>query len=625
MTVRARPRGLTLFRKLVDDFSTGIREGKARSARLSAPSSSLVQRPNALRDALEELRTHQEELSVADEEMRVQLDELSMSNARVHTERDRYRELFDVAPDAYFVTDRMGAIRDANAASAVMLGIETRFLLGKPLAAVVDAADSRLLRNAVGTLRTASFTELEIRFKPRGGEPRWHAVKGVSVEQHTSILWIARDVEIYHERTAALTTTNDELGVNAIARTRDLERANRDKNELLERERRLRVQLEEEQLAKDRFLEVLSRDLRAPLNAVLGWTQLLRREKLDVNARDRGLATIERNAHAQLRLLEELLDISRIGVDHAQRERVPVELRELVTRAVDGAALESVERKVAVRAALGDEDLFVAGHRSRLERVASNLISNALKFTPAGGTITVTLDHDGTMVRLVVSDNGRGIAPDRLPHVFDAFRPSSSELGTTYDGLGLGLGLYVVREIVQLHGGQAIAESDGDGAGACFIVSLPLASASKARAAVTLREATAPLGRGRVDGLEGLHVLVVDDDDDARELMAALLRHRGAVVDVAADVSGALQAIEISHPDVVVSDVVMPGRSGLELARELRARPTNTMSMVAVSGFTQPDEVESALDAGFDIHVAKPVDSEDLVRAVQDAARLRVH
>jgi PAS domain S-box-containing protein len=628
MTVRARQRGLAQFRKLVDDFGVGVVEGRARSARLTAPSADLVQDPDALREALEELRTHQEELSVADEEMRVQLEELSMSNGRIHTERDRYRELFDVAPDAYFVTDRMGAIRDVNAAGAAMLGIETRFLLGKPLAAVVDAADTRMLRDAVSTLRNSPSAEIEIRFKPRGGELRWYAVKGVSVEQNTALLWIARDVHAYRERTDSLTTTNGELGVDAVVRTRQLERANKDKNELLERERDLRARLEDEQRAKDRFLAVLSRDLRAPLNAVLGWTQLLRREKLDESARDRGLATIERNAHAQLRLLEELRDISRLGVDHAQVERGPVELRALATGVVAAAAAEAAVRKVEIRVALGDEDLLVAGDRSRLERVVSNLVSNALKFTPTAGTITLTLDHDGATVRLVVADNGRGIKPERLPHVFDAFRGSSGETATTYDGLGHGLGLYVARGIVLMHGGEVVAESAGPGAGARFVVSLPLANASKARANVATRAGKAPqapLARGRREGLEGLRVLVVDDDDDARELMAAILRHHGATVDVAANVSAAVQAFAIAQPDVLVSDVVMPGRSGLELARELRARPTTTASMIAVSGFTSPDEVERALDAGFDMHVAKPVDPEDLVRAVRDAALLRVH
>ncbi len=615
MIVRARSRGLSHFRTLVQGFSEGVLEGRGRTLALASRSTDLVQHPDALREALEELGAHQEELAVADEEMRAQLDELSLANARVHGERDRYRELFDVAPDAYFVTDRLGVIRDANTASATMLGIERRFLLGKPLAALVDAADSRELRDALGALRTKPSADVEVRFKPRSGEPRSHAVKGVSVEQNSALLWIARDVQRYHDDAAALSSTNEVLGVDAAARTRDLERANRDKSELLERERRLRAHLEEEHAAKDRFFSVLSHDLRAPLNAVVGWTQLLRREKLDERARDRALAVIERSAQAQLRLIEELLDISRVAADRAPLERAPVDLSELAQRAVGGAAAEAAERRVELRFTRGDEALLVAGDRRRLEQVTNGLLSNALKFTRAGGTIALTVTHDGASARLEVSDSGHGIAQDRLPHVFEAFRHLNIDPATTYDGLGLGL--YVVRQIT--------AESAGVGQGARFVVSLPLASVTRARA-----EAHAPAGPSspqpmQPDLLDGVRVLVVDDDEDSRELMAAIMRHRGAIVTIADGLAAALQAFSLSQPDVLLSDLSMPGGSGLELARELRSRPTTTATMIAISGFTSPAEVDRAFDAGFDMHLAKPLDPDSLVHAVHDAARLRVH
>ena len=299
------------------------------------------------------------------------------------------------------------------------------------------------------------------------------------MEQGSAILWIARDVQQHHDATAALSSTGKALG-GVATRESELERANRDKAELLERERHLRAQLEDEHAAKDRLLSMLARDLRAPLNAVLGWTQLLRREKLDESARDRGLATIERNARALLRLVEELLDISRMARGGAQLERFPVELRELVQRVVEGVATEARERKVDVRLALGEEALLVAGDRRRLEQVTSHLLSNALKFTPPGGTITFTLDHDGATARLVVADSGQGITPDLLPHVFDPFHDGSTDYGgASYEALGLGL--YIVRQFVIMHGGEVVAESQGFGHGSRFVVTLPLASASKAR------------------------------------------------------------------------------------------------------------------------------------------------
>lgn len=622
MTVKARPRGLAHFRAAVRGFSDAVVEGKSRADVLASPSTNLQQDPAALREALEELRTHQEELAAADEEMRAQVEELARASARIHSERDRYHELFDVAPDPYFVTDRLGVVRDLNTAAAAMLGIEVRFLVGKPLAALVDPADTRPLRTALNTLRTEGATELELRFKPRGGQMVWHSLKGVNVEQNAAVLWMARDVHRYHEHAAILASSNEHLSQSVASRTNDLERANRDKDELLARERRLRTQLESEHVAKDRFLAVLSHDLRAPLNAVLGWTQLLRREKLDESARDRALATIERNARAQLRLVEELLDISRFAADKVQLERVPVDFRELVQRAAEGISVEARERKVDLECKLCAAPLVVAGDRRRLEQVMSNLLSNSLKFTPAGGVVRLTLDQDGSYARVVVEDTGRGIAPELLPHVWEPFRQANADYASMQNGLGLGL--YIVRQAVEMHGGDVRAESTGSGKGASFVVRLPLSSADHPRHARGGEYAADATQRTPADTktLQGLRVLVVDDEDDARELTAAILRQRGAIVSLVGDALAALHAVAVSCPDVIVSDVAMPGKSGLDLARDLRSSRTRP-TLVALSGFTSPEEVETALDAGFDIHVAKPVEPQELVDALRDAARLR--
>jgi PAS domain S-box-containing protein len=617
MTAKARPRGLEHFKILVHDFSEGVVEGKLRTDRLTSSASEAG--PSDHLEALDELRRQQEELAVADEEMRMQLEELSGANARVHGERDRYRELFDVAPDAYFITDHVGAIRDVNPEASRMLGIEARFLAGKPLAVLVDAADTRVLRGAMSALATTTTsTSLEIRFKPRTGKPRWHTVKGVNVEQNTAVLWIARDIQAHHEEADALASTNSALGENIATRTRELERANRDNHELLERERRLRKQLEDEHAAKDRLLTMLSRDLRVPINAVLGWTQLLRREKLDENARNRGLAMIERNASAQLRLLEELLDISRFGPGSVQLERIPVDLRALAQRGIEAIAAEANERGVAVRTALAAERVLVPGDRRRLEQVLANLLSNALKFTPRGGSVTVALEHDDTTATLVVTDTGRGIPTDVLPHVFAAFQRRATGDSSASDD-GTGLGLYIAQQLVDAHGGRIVAESDGASAGSRFVVSLPLARHAAARPVAEPAPAISP----RAGALEGVRVLVLDDDADSRELTATVLRLRGAVVAVASDVDAALHAFAVSPPDVLVSVVAMTGRSGLDRARQLRAHPTATTALVAVSGFTSPEQVAAALDAGFDLHLAKPVEPQELVDAVREAARLR--
>jgi PAS domain S-box-containing protein len=618
MTVKTRPRGVAQFEQNARELSETLAAAKVRTSKLGGPTPALAQDPAVLREALQELQVHQEELAVANEELRAQLDELGAATVRIHSERDRYRKLFELTPDSYFVTDLLGIIRDLNGAAARMLGTEVRFLQGKPLVVLVDAADARMLRDAIDALRAQSSVDLELRFKRRNDDAEWHTVKAVRLEDQTAILWFARSVQIaHHTRVALAGATHDARVVAKSAHTADLARANRDMEEILARERRLRTQLEQEHVAKDRFLAILSHDLRAPLNAVVGWAQLLRRERLDEAARDRALATIERSAQAQLRLVEEVLDISRLAADKVQLERVPVVLNELVQHAVDAVATTAVERGIALTVAMDGDRLVVAGDRARLKQVLSNLLSNALKFMPAGGgQITLSLRREGDEARIVVADTGRGISRDLVAHLFDPFE-KGGDFTTAFGGVGLGL--YIVRQCVQLHGGRVLAESDGPGCGARFSVALPLTERFATPAEVVPRSSRG-LGPG---ALEGIRVLVVDDEEDARELMAAILRQHGAVVTVASDVPSAIHAFDGAPPDVVLSDIALPGRNGLDLARDLRARPAMDATLVAVSGFSGTEQIDRALTAGFDVHLAKPVDPAELVTVVRDAARLR--
>jgi PAS domain S-box-containing protein len=618
VTIRTRARGAAQLEENVRELSETIAAAKLRTAKLGAPTPGPVQDPALLREALAELQIHQEELAVANEELRAQLDQVGAATLRIHAERDRYRKLFELTPDSYFVTDRLGNIRDLNGAAARMLDMEVQFLQGKPLTVFVDAADARMLRDALSTLRSQPSVDLELRFKRRNGDPEWHTVKAVRLEDDTAFLWFARSVQAEHATRVALAgATHDARVVAKSAHTADLARANRDMEEILARERRLRTQLEHEHVAKDRFLAVLSHDLRAPLNAVVGWAQLLRRERLDEAARDRALATIERNAQAQLRLVEELLDISRLAADKVQLERVPVVLNELVQHAADAVATTAAERGVVLTVTMDSERLVVEGDRGRLKQVMSNLLSNAMKFMPAGGgQVTLSLRREGDEARIIVADTGRGISPDLLPHLFDPFEKGGDY---TASSGGVGLGLYIVQQCAHLHGGRALAESDGPGRGARFSVELPLTERF-----ATPEDAPPRSTRGPGPGaLEGIRVLVVDDEEDARELMAAILRQHGAVVTVAGDVPEALRVFDGAPPDVVLSDISLPGRSGLDLARDLRARPAMDATLVAVSGFAGPEQIDRALTAGFDVHLSKPVDPAELVAVIRDAARLR--
>ena len=626
MTVKAKPRGVAQFEATVRELSEQVAKARLRTARMEGATTDrdkdLPHDPTALREALEEIRVHQEELAVADEALRAQLDALGHSNLRARAERDRYQQLFDLAPDAYFVTDRLGVIRDANASGARILAIEARFLIGKPLAALIDIADTRTLREGIEMLRTKPAIELEVRLRPRNAEPHWYILKAVPIEAETALLWIAHDV---HARHAASVRESPPTSV----RIAELERVNRDLEELLQRERRLREELASADAAKDRFIAVLSHDLRAPLNAVLGWTQLLRREPLDQSARDRALATIEQNAQAQIRLIEELLDVSRIAGNKMQLERTTLDLTGLVRRSVDAVLPHATECGVDVNAVIGS-GILVVGDRRRLEQAMANLLSNALKFTPRGGRVTVVLERDGQSARITAQDTGRGIAPEYLPSLFDPFRQVGDHT-TPRDGRSgwvpgeRGLGLYVVHRAVEMHGGSVSVQSDGVGRGARFTVLLPLVASSAPPAPSFADGARA--GGPELLSLEGVRVLVVDDDDDSRELLAALLRQAGALVTAASDVATALHAFQTSAPAVVVTEVGMRGHGSLDLMRELGARNDGGAAFVAIGGNAGQDDVEHVLAAGFDVHVAKPIDPAELVAALVSlaGARNRAH
>lgn len=599
MSLRIRRRGADAFVDGVESFSTSVRTGEERAAKLLGPKSELEQDPLVLREALDALRGQHEELLVAEEELRSQLDELGRMGLRLEAERERYADLFERAPDAYVVSDRFGVIRDANAAAVQLFCLETRFLRGKPISAFTDPNDVRAMNDALEVLERGTIRTMELELRPRGGGE-------VQVLAHVSLtsrgqrlLWILRKAP-------------RPLASGEGATARDLARALRDKEELLARERRHREELERANRAKDRFIAILSHDLRAPLNAILGWTQLLRREVLDQAARSRAFETIERNARTQANLIEELLDISRMAADRIQLALAPVDVGSLAQRVVEGAAPRATESGIELSYAV-DPELIVIADRERLEQVLMNLLSNALKYTPAGGQVVVEARRAGAHVRLSVRDTGKGIASDLIGHVFEMY---TQERNYASARSGLGLGLYIVKQLVELQDGKVSVESKGEGHGAAFTVELPVRDAVAAPPSEQFVESDR--------NLRDLRVLVVDDEEDSRELMATILRRAGADVACASGSRAALELFGRWTPDVVVSDLAMPGGDGCELVSEIRARDASVAAL-AVSGFTGEPDMNRALAAGFDVHVGKPVDAAELVEAVHEAARLRHH
>ncbi|MBW4491621.1 MAG: response regulator [Oscillatoria princeps RMCB-10] len=378
---------------------------------------------------------------------------------------------------------------------------------------------------------------------------------------------------------------------------------------------RLYRSAEEANRMKDEFLAILSHELRTPLSAMFGWVRLLRCSQLDEATSARALEAIERNARAQTQLIEDLLDVSRIIRGKLQLNAGPVDLVRVIEAATDTVEQAAEAKEIALNLRLDQTVGPIAGDADRLQQVVWNLLSNAIKFTPEGGRVDLRLERAGSAVEIQVSDTGKGIGPDFLPFVFERFRQADS---STRAYSGLGLGLAIVRNLVELHGGSVSAYSAGLGLGATFTVRLPVRAVSFGD--VTFEPVSGPVeGVSPPDSaplLEGLRVLVVDDEADARELVGTVLEQYGAEVTLAASAIEALEALDRHGADVMVSDIGMPEEDGYSLIRKIRMRSAEQMPAVALTAYAQEKDQQQALSAGFQIHLSKPVDPVGLVAAV---------
>jgi len=381
---------------------------------------------------------------------------------------------------------------------------------------------------------------------------------------------------------------------------------------------------------KDEFLATLSHELRTPLNAILGWTQLLATERLNEEV-SHGLEVIERNARAQTKLIEDLLDVSRITSGKLRLSVRPMRLCPVVEAVLDAVRPAAAAKQIATDVELDDGGQQISGDSDRLQQVIWNLLNNAVKFTPNGGRIEVNLRREGNHLRLRVSDTGRGITPEFLPHVFDRFRQADSTSTRTHGGLGIGLA--IVRHIIELHGGSVQAQSPGEGLGASFVVDVPIMAKEEPVAAPAMPARTN--GERVITGddhsqlppadLSGLHVLVVDDEPDAREIIVQMLQRSGAKPAVAGSVREALELLERSRVDVLLSDIAMPDRDGYELirlVRELPAAQGGRVPAIALTAYAREEDRFRALTAGFQAHLSKPVAPADLTAAVAQAAAM---
>jgi PAS domain S-box-containing protein len=389
---------------------------------------------------------------------------------------------------------------------------------------------------------------------------------------------------------------------------------------LYDAERRSRAEAEAANRTKDEFLATLSHELRTPLTAMLGWTRLLRTSNLDETTAAHALETVERNAKAQAQLIEDILDVSRIITGKVRLEVSPVELVPVIEAALDAVRPAMDAKSIQLQTKLDPLAGAVSGDPTRLQQVVWNLLSNAVKFTGKGGRIEVGLERSGSHLQITVRDTGEGIGAEFLPYVFDRFRQADGS--TTRMHGGLGLGLAIVRHLVELHGGTISAESAGEGHGATFTVALPILSVWPDTAAVAEQASTAD-GNGSAARpsvlLNNLHVLVVDDEQDARELLAIVLEKQGAKVRTASSVDEALDAIGTLKPDVLISDIGMPHEDGYALmkkVRQLSAEQGGMTPAIAVTAYAGDAAREMTLAAGFQAHLAKPIDPAQLLDAI---------
>ena len=399
--------------------------------------------------------------------------------------------------------------------------------------------------------------------------------------------------------------------------------ADAEKRQLLENERIARNEAERASRLKDEFLATLSHELRTPLNAILGWAQLILGGNMKPEDVHRGLETIERNARAQNKLIEDLLEMSSIISGKVRLEMREVDVIDLVRAAIESVNPTAQAKGIALSAKIGCRHGLIWGDHNRLQQIFWNILSNSIKFTPKGGGIEVLAERAGSYLEIKINDSGLGIAPDFMPYVFDRFRQADPSLTRQFGGLGLGLA--IVKQLVELHGGMIKAESEGVGKGATFTVCLPLASTG---GNTRDRENEAVLKPGvQVASnlmLAGVHVLVVDDELDSLELIKGILTRCHASVFTAASASEALRRLETIWPDVMVSDIGMPEKNGYQLMQEVRNLPEEkgrTIPAIALTAFARPEDRTRAIEAGFQLHLTKPVEALELINAIRGLTR----
>ncbi|MBA3512983.1 MAG: response regulator [Pyrinomonadaceae bacterium] len=529
------------------------------------------------------------------------LTEPQQTQEGLRTSEIRYRRLFEAARDGILILNA-GTLKitDVNPFMTELLGYSREEFLGKELWEIGLFGDQKASQTASRELQETGYLRYDdLPLRTRQGE--------------------SREVEF-------VSNVYDEAGRQVIqCNIRDISEHKRAKEEhrlllesALESAQTARAEADSANSIKDEFLAILSHELRTPLTSILGWSDLLTTGDLDEVASKRALEIIIRNARAQRRLIDDLLDISRIITGKLRLEVQPVQPAPMIEAVVEGVRPAAEAKCISLHTALDFRVSPISADPDRLQQIIWNLLTNAIKFTPKGGHVLVWMQSFASHIEITISDTGHGITPALLPHVFDRFRQSDSSSTRRHGGLGIGLS--IVRQLVELHGGTVVAESPGEGGGTTFKLVLPVKPAQES----TDVEETFPIVAGqtatsRQPSLKGIRVLVVDDEPDALDLVVAVLRGRGAEVVPLDSAIEALEEIERQPFDVLVSDIEMPGMDGYALIRKIRGLPPERGGKIPAAALTAYAGIEDrrcVLSAGYQTHIPKPVEPTQLTTVV---------
>jgi PAS domain S-box-containing protein len=546
--------------------------------------------------------------------------ELLQAKEALRANEAQLRAIFNQAAVGIAVASLDGRFLDMNAKFTQILGYSAAELSGLSFAALTHPDDQQLTDVAVRELRSGQRSEyaLEKRYIRKDGSLVWSMTTVTLLKDpHGNpqrFIGVIEDITSRKQAEEAL-----------LEKTRNLELLNEERKALLESERAARAAAERMSEMKDEFLATLSHELRTPLNAILGWSQVLRTGPKHETDYAKGLETIERNARVQTQLIEDLLDMSRITSGKLRMDVQRLQPVALVEAAVETVTPAANAKGIRLEAVVDPSAGPISGDPGRLQQVVWNLLSNAIKFTPRDGKVQVFLERVNSQVEIRVADTGIGIKPEFIPYLFERFRQGDASTTRKYGGLGLGLS--IVKSLVELHGGTVSVSSEGEGRGTTVTVSLPLTAVNQrpeeADRTPQKTHRSAPAYSPIESELAGLKVLVVDDQPDARELVKRVLEDSGAEVFPAATAAEALALLAAWRPDVLVSDIGMPEADGYELLRRIRALGVERggkIPAIALTAFARSEDRTRALRAGFMVHVSKPVDPSELVATVASVA-----